>query len=112
MSRKMLRRATKDSLITLILTHLIKFYGVSWGCIFNLSLSLFFQPIKSHYMTPLQAIAKEPKPYISPSVVKSAESPFYMENENDMKRFMSGEKISLKSLVFKAKPGFEFTSHS
>ena len=49
-----------------------------------------FQPIKSRYTTPLEAVAPEPKPYISPSMVKSAESPFYMANDNDMKRFMSG----------------------
>lgn len=47
-------------------------------------------PIKSRYTTPLEAVAPEPKPYISPSMVKSAESPFYMANDNDMKRFMSG----------------------
>ena len=49
-----------------------------------------FQPIKNRYTTPLKAVAPEPKPYISPNFVKSAESPFYMANENDMKRFMSG----------------------
>lgn len=47
-------------------------------------------PIKSRITTPLKAIAPEPKPYISPNFVKSAESPFYMANNNDMKRFMSG----------------------
>ncbi|KAK3591457.1 hypothetical protein CHS0354_033458 [Potamilus streckersoni] len=47
-------------------------------------------PIRSHYLTPLQAITAEAKPYMSPSFVKSAESPFYMSNNNPMKKFMSG----------------------
>lgn len=47
-------------------------------------------PIQSRYMTPLQAIATDAKPYISPNMTKSAESPFYMDNNDDMKRFMSG----------------------
>jgi len=47
-------------------------------------------PIKTKYITPLKSIAPDAKPYTSPSMVKSAESPFYMTNDNEMKRFMSG----------------------
>lgn len=47
-------------------------------------------PIRSKYITPLKSVAAEAKPYISRSMVKSAESPFYMDNENEMKSFMSG----------------------
>ncbi|KAL4218733.1 hypothetical protein ACF0H5_021321 [Mactra antiquata] len=47
-------------------------------------------PIRSKYITPLKPVSAEAKPYISRSMVKSAESPFYMANDNEMKRFMSG----------------------
>lgn len=47
-------------------------------------------PIRSRYITPLKQTAAEAKPYISPSMVRSAESPFYMADDNEMKRFMSG----------------------
>ncbi|KAH3794742.1 protein FAM166B-like [Dreissena polymorpha] len=47
-------------------------------------------PIRSRQVTPLRPIAADAKPYISASMTKSAESPFYMANDNDMKRFMSG----------------------
>lgn len=47
-------------------------------------------PIRSRYITPLKSVATDAKPYISPSMTRSAESPFYMANDNEMKRFMSG----------------------
>lgn len=47
-------------------------------------------PIKSRYITPLRPVAADAKPYISPNVSKSAGSPFYMADDDEMKRFMSG----------------------
>lgn len=47
-------------------------------------------PIRSRYITPLKSISADAKPYITPSTVRSAESPFYMADNNEMKRFMSG----------------------
>ncbi|XP_052790282.1 protein FAM166B-like [Mya arenaria] len=47
-------------------------------------------PIHSRHITPLKPIAASAKPYISANPSKSAESPYYMANENEMKRFMSG----------------------
>lgn len=46
--------------------------------------------IRSRYFTPLTAVAKEPKPYISANSFQHSKSPYYMDNDNPNKCFMSG----------------------
>lgn len=47
-------------------------------------------PISTRYRTPLQPIAKEPKPYISPYAPQHSTSPYFMKNDRKMKCYMSG----------------------
>lgn len=46
--------------------------------------------IATAHLTPLQPIAKEPKPYMSKNLPQHTMSPFFMNNDNAQKRFMSG----------------------
>ena len=55
-----------------------------------------FQNITNRYTTPLEPIAKEPKPFISKTSPPHSMSPYYMRNESPDKRFMSGECTTIK----------------
>lgn len=51
---------------------------------------LFSQEIYSKYVTPLQPIAKESRPYVSKHTVSQPLSPYYLSNNDSRKNFMSG----------------------
>ncbi|XP_061184601.1 ciliary microtubule inner protein 2B-like [Saccostrea echinata] len=46
--------------------------------------------ISSRYMTPLQPIAREPKPFVSKHAISQPLSPYYLDNNDTRKNFMSG----------------------
>ncbi|XP_069603938.1 ciliary microtubule inner protein 2B [Ranitomeya imitator] len=48
------------------------------------------QLLTAKYRTPLPALSKEPTPYISPSAFQIQVSPYYMEDEDPNKYFISG----------------------
>ncbi|XP_073511176.1 ciliary microtubule inner protein 2B [Phyllobates terribilis] len=48
------------------------------------------QLLTAKYRTPLPALSKEPTPYISPSAFQLQLSPYYMEDEDPNKYFISG----------------------
>ncbi|XP_077140631.1 ciliary microtubule inner protein 2B [Ranitomeya variabilis] len=48
------------------------------------------QLLTAKYRTPLPALSKEPAPYISPSAFQIQVSPYYMEDEDPNKYFISG----------------------
>ncbi|XP_040276099.1 protein FAM166B [Bufo bufo] len=48
------------------------------------------QLITAKYRTPLPALSKEPAPYVSPNAFQIQISPYYMEEEDPQKYFISG----------------------